>query len=494
MTGPLKESAQQAMLWSAGVSLARDVAQFAQMLILVRLLDPAIYGTAGLATTIVNFIGLLSFQSLVAHTLQVRPGQPVDYQQHFWAGLIINPLLFLVATLSAFAVGTLDGYSHLQPVIHLLSLTFLLSVPVDLRIKMLERDQNWTRLRTLNLGHLAVSVTAGISLALAGAGVYALVAPGLIAAFVFVADLFVLAGWRPNGPVSFKGYGEAARFALTRAGSGALNSSRALLQNSLVTHQFGFAAFGILGRAEGLANLFCGRVAQEIGGALYPVVTRAEAASARFARIAGLMLIAVAWTVIPIAIFFSFHAAQVVDLVYGDKWHEAVVLVPPAMAAGIGVAVGATAYRLLLANNQVGDCLRSDLFAFVLYVGAVLSLVSSGVYSLLVGIAAVQAVVAMVLLALLVRGLGLRPFAIARALVPPLLASLGGMGAAWALELIAGAALPAWAILVVAAIAFGAAFVLVLRVAFVATLAELVGYLPLSTRIARLLRLGPSPS
>src|SRR6185503_5056026 len=99
MTGPLRKSAQQAMLWSAGVTIARDVAQFVQMLILVRLLDPAIYGTAGMATTIVNFVGLLSFQSFVAQSLQVRPGQPVDYNQHFWAGLIINPLLFCVATL-----------------------------------------------------------------------------------------------------------------------------------------------------------------------------------------------------------------------------------------------------------------------------------------------------------------------------------------------------------------------------------------------------------
>ncbi len=489
MTGSLRKSAQQAMLWSAGLNLFRDVLQFGQMIVMVRLLDPAIYGMAGLATTFINFIGLVSFQHIITHVLQVRGDGEVNYHQHFTAGIVVNGALFLLTNLIAVGIQFTPNYSKLQSLLHVLSLTFLLSVPVDMRVKMLERDHNWTRLRMLQMGSIIVSIIAAVSMALAGAGVFALIVPGLLASMVFVTDLFLYTGWRPHWQWRYDDYREALRFGLNRAGSNALNGGRNLLQNMLITQQFQFSALGVFGRAEGLANLFCGRIAQEAANALYPVITRAEARSERFQRISGLVLQSVVWVVVPIAAFLSLEADNIVRLLFGQKWIEVIPLVPLAMAIGLAISIGATAYRLLLANDQARLCLRSDLIAFALAATPILALIPFGLVPYLIGSAAAHICIAGILLLLLVHTRGIRSPALPAILLPPVLAALAGAAALWMLDSALLRDLSHFARLLVAGPTFAIVYLVMLRLAFPATLAELVSYLPGSLHLGRLLHL-----
>lgn len=485
--GSLRKSAQQAILWSAGLNLFRDVLQFGQMLILVRLLDPAIYGMAGLATTFINFIGLMSFQHIITHVLQVRGEGKVNYHQHFTAGIVLNGGLFVLANLIAFALQYSEQYAPLQPLLHLLSLSFLLSVPVDMRVKMLERDHNWSRLRILQMGGIIVSITSGIAMALAGAGVYALIVPGLLASLVFVADLFLHMGWRPHWQWSYAEYREALHFGFNRAGSNALNGGRTLLQNTMITQQLQFSSLGVFGRAEGLANMFCGRIAQEVSNALYPIITRTDAQSERFQRISSLVLQSVAWVVIPIAVFFSLEAENIVKLLFGRKWLEVIPLLPPAMAIGVAISIGATAYRLLLANNQSRLCLRADLVSFALVVIAVLTLIPFGLVSYLIGATVVHMLIAVILVALLVRTNGLKIISLAVVLLPPFLSVFVAAVAVWSLKALLLGELQPVIQLLLAGCAFAVAYVAVLRLFFRLPLTELVSYLPGGKSLGRVL-------
>lgn len=483
----LRKSAQQAMLWSAGLNLFRDALQFAQMLVLVRLLDPAIYGMAGYATTLINFLGLISFQNVVAHVVQVRPSEGVDYHQHFTFGVLLNGSLFVIANLLAISLRFFPEYAGLQPILHVLSFTFLLSVPVDLRQKMLEREHQWARLRPLQMAVMAVSVVAGLVMALAGAGVYALIVPGLLAGLVFVVDLFFFARWRPRWSWNWVGYRDALSFGFNRAGSNALNSGRKLLESTLISRYFQFASLGVFGRADSLSNLFCGRVAQQVLGALYPIITRADPRSQQFQRIAGLVLRSVAWVIIPIAVLFAMEAHAITTVLYGSKWASVIPLLPLAMAVGALQGVGSTAYHLLLANEERRWCLRSDMAAFVVGAGTMIALIPFGVRPYLMGAVGVNLVIGVVLTGLLLRTGGVQGRSVWEALVPPLVAS----GLAAIAVLAARQVLPADTHLLVGlmltGVVFGVAYVLALRLLYRTAIAELVNYVPGGRHVAKLL-------
>ncbi|MBC7624906.1 MAG: oligosaccharide flippase family protein [Aeromicrobium sp.] len=483
----LRDSAKQAMLWSAGLSLLRDVLQFGQMLVLARLLDPAAYGMAGLATTLINFIGLASFQHVIAHVLQIRADKPVNFHQHFTAGWVLNGALFLIANAIAFSLRLFEQYAHLQPLLHLLSFTFLLSVPSDMRAKMLERDHDWNRLRTLQLGGIVVSIITAIALAVGGAGVYALIVPGLLSSTIMALDLFFFSGWRPHWQWSYSSYREALHFGLNRAGSNALNGGRAVLQNTMITEHFQFAGLGLFARAEALANMFCGRIAQQASGALYPIITRAEAKSPQFQRTSGLMLSGVIWVVAPIAAFFSLESLRLVSVLYGSQWLDLVPLLPFAMGIGLAISIGATAYSLLLANDQARLCLRADMAAFVIAAAPMLLLIPLGLKTYLVGALAANITIAAVLLTLLIKTHGLQLSGLLRASAAPTVATALATTGAWALQTILETQFSGVAALFMAWISFTSVYVAVLRLLFRANLAEIVGFLPGSLKIRRVL-------
>lgn len=490
----LRQSASQAVLWSAGLNLFRDALQFGQMLVLARLLDPAIYGMAGMAITVVGFIGMASFQHIVAHVLQQRPGTQVNFDEHFTAGLALNGTLFVLTNATALAVRLSPRFGHLHPLLHVLSLTFLLSVPVDLRVKMLEREQNWYRLRTVQMSAIVVSVTCAIGMAAAGAGVYALVVPGLLAMLPMTVDLFVATGWRPRLQWSYSSYRESIRFGLNRAGSNAMNGGRALLQNTLITQNAHFTGLGLFSRAEGLANMFCGRVSQQVTTALFPVVTRAEAQSEQFQRISGLVLRGVMWIVIPIGVFVGTQAEPLVHVLYGQKWLLVTPLLPLAMGSGIALSLGAAAYSLLLANNQSRLCLRSDVVAFLLAALPMVALIPLGLRTYLIGALAANSAIAVILVTLLTRSKGLVLRSLSTALLVPAVAAVVASISAYGISLMLPAGVADIVTLVVAWLGFTSAYLLALRLLFHAPLAEIVRYLPGSKFIQRLLRLSGGSS
>lgn len=485
----LSNSAKQALTWSAGLNLFRDILQFVQMLVLARLLDPATYGIAALTSTLIAFIGIPAFQHVIAHVLQVRPDQDVDYQHHFTAGIVINGALFALANIVALVLRFSDPYAQLQPLLHVASITFLLSVPVDMHVKMLERKHDWLRLRNLQFAAIVTSIAAGITMALAGAGVYSLIVPGLLASTLIALDLLVIERWRPTWQWNFDNYREALRFGLNRAGSNTLNSGRALLQNSLITQHGQFVGLGVFGRAEGLANMFCGRISQQATSALYPIITRAEAGSAQFRRISGLALRCVAWVVVPIAAYFSLESAALVTTLYGHQWDAVVPLVPLAMTSGVAISIGAAAYSFLLANNQSRLCLRSDLAAFLLAAGTMVILIPLGIHAYLLGAIVSNTVIAAILLTLLVATHGLAASDVLRALAPPAIASAFATWAAWSVSAGLPSSVPVLAGLLTSWLTFSAAYVLFLRALFRTPLAEMLGYLPGGRTLGRLLNL-----
>ena len=244
---------------------------------------------------------------------------------------------------------------------------------------------------------------------------------------VFSYDLFIVLKWRPRWTWNRHAYRDALYFGVNRMASNVTNSGRKMVESTAITHYFLFTGLGVFGRAEGLANMFCGRIAAGCFRTLSDHY-RANPASERFQKIAGLVLRSVAWVIIPIAVWFSFEASAITNLLYGNKWNSVISLLPLTMLIGCAQALGGCTYSLLLANEARRQCIRSDVFAMLLIVGCVLVLMPMGLKTYLAGASLAHILIGIVLLTLLVRSGGIKSNGLLIALFPPLLAS--GLGVA----------------------------------------------------------------
>jgi PST family polysaccharide transporter len=380
-------------VWSAGFSVFRDVLQFGLTLVLVRLITPEAYGQFGLVVSIVGFLNVFSCQSFMAHALQVRDDADVHYQESFTAAAFTQVSLMVLTNAAAFAMWWSPAYRDVAPLLHVMSVAFLLDWPSFLRTTMLERDLNWRRLRGLHAVGLVAAAVSALLLAVAGAGVYALVVPSMLLKRVpFIYDLFVARGWRPTWNLTSRAFAPALRFAVARGGSGLVVALRQLLESGMLVHAFGFALFGVYGRAVGLAHLACQRLAVVGVQGIYPVMTKAEPGTASAGRIASVVLRAVAWVVVPVAVLLWITAGPVVALLYGGRWLGVVPMLGPALLMSGLAAVAHAGYFLLLANRQQRRCLALDVAGLALTAAALVFVLPHGTIAYLQAQAALHAV------------------------------------------------------------------------------------------------------
>jgi len=483
----LKKSGKAAVLWGAGSALLRDIAQFAVMLILIRILSPVDYGSAALAQSFIGLISVVSFGTFALHALQMRDPNAVDWQAHFTAAAVINSVLFCLTILLAWALSFSERYHSAAWPLAGLSPVLLIEIAATLRHRMLETQHDWQRFRILLIIGTILGLSTGLIVALLGGGVWALVVQVPLFGLPAAVDLFWYGKWRPQWSWSWARYRETVRFAFNRMGSDAVLRGRQTVEQTVLAGAYDFAGLGVFTRSIGLATLIAGRIGSVAMMSLYPVITRAAQRTVRFQRIAGLVLQGVCWATIPGAVFLAICAGDVVALLYGPKWAAVAPLLPLA-AMGVAIAsISATASSLLLANNAVRVCLIIDLLAACIGVGLALWLVPIGMVVYLAALAALSLTVLLVSLGALLVTNGIARDSLPSAFLPALLAAAGAAIATAGVQNLVDGHGYVVARLVAEAVVFCSFYLLIIRVTFPHALHELLLVVPAGQRLMKLL-------
>lgn len=362
----LQRSAGQGLIWGVGFNLARDVIQFASMLILVRLLSPQIYGQFALAQTIQIFLACASYKAIAPFALQARDPTQFDWDTHFSAGVTLNSIVTIVTLILAGGFYFFGG-ENLKAVgfvLTLMALVFPIEVISTHYFLWLQARHLWKRMRLLLLVGALVAALISVMLAVMGAGIVVLAVGNMIFVLPLIVDYFVR---RPYPlrflPNWYRNYREGLAFGANRIASTSLQTGANVVEHSILSGIFGFSTLGVYTRSIGLAQITSGRIGPVVIQTLYPVLTRAEASTERFRRFAGLLFQGVVWTSLPAAVFLGLEADRLVRLLYGEKWVEVIPLMAAAAALLALRGLHLTMNQLMLANLQQRLCLRLDLTA-----------------------------------------------------------------------------------------------------------------------------------
>ena len=223
---------------------------------------------------------------------------------------------------------------------------------------MLRRAMDFRRLQIILAITVALKLAVTLSLALAGWGAYAIVLGSSVAtALPFAVDLLIVRGWRPSGDqwlrVNWRAYTPVLRFGLQQAGSGMLRSAQAAMASMVLPGALGFAAMGLLDRAQALYQSTVGRVGNIVVETVYPVLPRYAADPVRYPRQATFFCQAILLVVVPGAVYLGLEGQALLRLLYGEKWIAAEPLIWPGTLIALGAAIFGIGWTVLLATNRL---------------------------------------------------------------------------------------------------------------------------------------------
>lgn len=191
------------VVWTGVEILSRDGINLLVFVILATLLGPEEFGLLALAMAVPLVLAIPVQEGFPDALVQRRDVEDDDLQCVFWLLMAMGVVLTAAVWLGAGTIAALFGEPELEPIIQWLSLVILLRAFAAVPGAVVSRQLLFRlfAIRTM-IGVIAGGVL-GIGMALAGYGVWSLVAMSLVRPLLEGIFVFTVTDWRPRLRFSF---------------------------------------------------------------------------------------------------------------------------------------------------------------------------------------------------------------------------------------------------------------------------------------------------
>ena len=417
--------------WIGAAHLLRSLISVVTLVVIARWVAPEAFGVFAMAVAVYVLLGLLAELGLDSAVIQHPNPDAEAIAGAFEAVMIASIFLSLSTVLAAPLVAWLYREPAVSPVL----IALALAVPVEqlrrLPQALIERRLDYRPLAWMEVAATATGAAAGIGAAVAGLGVWSLVAQVWVNTLLLTGLVLAFGDWRggPWRPGAWRlgawRLGLARFFAFGRRVTLARLADHLAryLDQILVGRALGGESLGYYGIAVQIMLFPLLAMARLIARVLFPTASRAEAARIPLAE--GFLDVAVAVTVLaaPLMLGLVAVAEPFVLLLFGETWRPLVLLVSALAPLGILLAVTQLGDAVFLAKGRADLKLRWSLARAVGIVVAVLTGLNWGLLGVAIAYAAIGLVLETALLLSLSGVIGLPRQRLLSALGRPLAAA-----------------------------------------------------------------------
>ena len=365
---------RRAVIWRSGSQIVAQLIQWASTFLVIRILDPHDYGLYAMAQVVLVFLNMLNGYGLASGLIQQKEVTPRQVRQLFGMLLLLNATL----AIGQLAIAPVAAAYYRQPMVadmlRVQALLYLTTPFIALPYAMLARTMDFRRQAQVNICASVASATAALAGALAGWGVWTLVAAPLVLFAARAIGMTVAARLLVWPSFDFRGAGQLARYGGTMAAGQLFWFLQSQADVFIAGRHFTAHALGIYTTSLFLTQIFVSKFVPPLNEVAFSAYARlqhdAQAASAAFVRATRVVMAAA----LPFYLGLFAVAGPLVATVLGPKWMETVpivrllalampfmtlqVLFTPACDArgrpGIGVRNGATGSAILAVAFLVG--------------------------------------------------------------------------------------------------------------------------------------------
>lgn len=360
--GRLKDRVVGGALWNVLTQLTVQGTKLVVAVVLARLLTPRQFGVAGMAFVFANLLGLFTDLSFGAALIQRQELTEHDRSTIFWTTLAFG---LGCTTLGVGLSGLIAGFfgvPQVGPLFAALSIGFTLTALSSTQYALTMRALEYRRLQIREMVATIVGGGVGVAVAVAGLGAWAIVCQYLAMDAAAAALIWTLSPWRPHFLFSRASLRDLGGFGVKLFGTRLLSYANLNADNLLVSRFLGSRALGIYSLSYSVMFTPILRIEAPIQQVVFPAYARLQsdpkrlgAAWLRSKRMSSALLA-------PLFFATMVIAPDLVPVVFGAKWRDAVPVMQLLCVAGIANAVVTLNWSVLQARGLAGTLFRLNLF------------------------------------------------------------------------------------------------------------------------------------
>jgi O-antigen/teichoic acid export membrane protein len=322
----LEKRAVGGLLWMLSGAGSQAFLRLVLMLVLARLLGPEAFGVVGAALIVVHIALVFSSLGISSAIVQRAQLEPRHLHTAFALGLLAGGLVTLLVQLLAPAIAAFFNFQGLTEVLRVMGLVPLLANLGVVAEGLLRRELAFRRLATISVISFAIGYGAvGVSLAVAGAGVWALVAASITE---FGSRSLMQLAVQPHPKTGPLDRGAVWHLLVFSGGLTLRRFGHQLsqgLDNIVVGRWLGAEALGLYGRAYQLVSMPPATLGKAMGAVMFPVLSRVQDDKVRLAAAYRRSTAVLALLTIPTATAVIVLAPELITVLLGGDWLGVIV-------------------------------------------------------------------------------------------------------------------------------------------------------------------------
>ena len=323
---------------------------------MARLLAPEEFGALAVMLVFVNLGNVVVQSGLNTALIQSPEADDSDFSTVFWMSLAVSVALYLAIFLAAPLVAEFYSMPTIVWPLRVLGLLLVVNSYNAVQIASVTRSLDMRKIFWATIASVLVSAGVGICSALAGVGLWALVAQQLTYQVVNCVVLAFQIDWRPRAVFKVERARALFGFGWRLLASGLLDQGYQSLADLIVGKRFSAAQLGLVSQGKKYPQA----VGMMLDGAIQPVmlsaISRVQDNGLRVKRLVRRALKTSTFLIVPAMTLFACCAPSLVPALLGAQWAEAV---PFMQAYCMVYALLPIHTTNLQALNGMG---RSDLF------------------------------------------------------------------------------------------------------------------------------------
>jgi O-antigen/teichoic acid export membrane protein len=353
----LRKQTFSGVRWTTFSSLSRTSLQIVQISILARLLTPADFGLLALVTSIMAFLQIFAdagISNAIIHHQDISQNQ---LSSLYWLNVGVSICLALILALFSPWIAAWYAQPQMKVLLLVAGGTLVMGALAQQIRVVAQKNLRFAELAKIELSAACIGFIVAVASAYNGAGVYSIVAGSLTAATIGsgLAWYRLAGGWRPRFRLNFQEIRQFLAFGAYMIGNNLANTFNSQVDIILGGKILGAQAIGLYSIPKDLNLRVAGVINPIVTKVGLPVMARAQNDKALLTRVYLRTMRMTASVNFPIYIALALFAPEIVHVLLGAMWEEAIPLLRIFAIWGLVRSTGNPIGSLLMA------CGRADL-------------------------------------------------------------------------------------------------------------------------------------
>lgn len=325
----LKVKAVSGIKWTTFSSVTGAILQVIQLIILARLLDPTAFGLMAITAVVIGFAQAfldMGISNAIIHKQEVSHTQ---LSTLYWINVLSGVMLFIIVSLCAPLIAAFYQEAVLTKIIILVAITFLIQPFGQQFVVLWQKELRFNDIAKIDIVSKLLSLITAVTFAYYGYGVYALVY-GALAGTVFQTIQLVYKGLKEHRIAlvfRLNEVKEFLNFGMYQMAEKTLNYFNSQIDTLLIGKLLGVEALGVYSVSKQIIMKPIQVINPIVSKVTFPIMAKIQSDIDRLKDIYLKTINLLSSINFPIYLFIAITAPELVTLMFGRQWIDAVSIV-----------------------------------------------------------------------------------------------------------------------------------------------------------------------